>query len=641
MISSLPVLLSYCLALLGTCAAAPGATTADSIDFDRKGCRTIKKTLVVTWELANPNGNTRMVIHVNKQFPAPDLFFNEDDHVEITVKNLMPTNTTIHWHGLLMQGTPWSDGTPGLSQTPIEPGESFIYRFKAAPAGTYWYHAHSRMALMDGLYGALHIKPKPGTPTPWSMISKDKKDLAAIEAAAADPTLVTISDWTNVTSVDYLQVQIDSGLNIFCTDSILINGKGAVYCPPLKEIEALIPPDFNELLLPKGVNDKGCLPFVQSTQDDFWKTANYSAIPFGMQEGCVAANNTKDPMSIIKVDPADKWVSVNVVMASTLRVSTFSIDNHYMWIYEMDGAYIEPVKSQAMVMYPGQRIAAMIKLNQTPSDYTIRVAGYPGTGVMAGFAVFSYKGGKPMKNYTLGYEVPSKQSAGWIDYGGVNRTADFHQFDGFFDLAPPYPPKVPAMPKPSDPLHYIPMARFGAAWQWSMNSQSLMPVDGESYAPLLYNKSYPGALRPDLVIRTKNNTWVDLILQAGAPPGPVEINHVIHKHASRFWVIGQGAGVWNYSSVAEGMKVEPQSFNLVNPNYRDSTVTPFYVGWVAIRYLVDNPGPWLLHCHVETHLAGGMAMVLLDGIDTWPTIPPEYAIHQHGFPVKGHVYDNW
>jgi hypothetical protein len=37
-----------------------------------------------------------------------------------------------------MTGTPWSDGMPGLSQTPIEPGRSFIYRFPATPAGTYW-----------------------------------------------------------------------------------------------------------------------------------------------------------------------------------------------------------------------------------------------------------------------------------------------------------------------------------------------------------------------------------------------------------------------------------------------------------------------------------------------------------------------
>jgi hypothetical protein len=34
-----------------------------------------------------------------------------------------------------MQNTPWSDGVPGLNQTPIEPGERYVYRFTAYPAG--------------------------------------------------------------------------------------------------------------------------------------------------------------------------------------------------------------------------------------------------------------------------------------------------------------------------------------------------------------------------------------------------------------------------------------------------------------------------------------------------------------------------
>jgi hypothetical protein len=45
-------------------------------------------------------------------------------------------------------------------------------------------------------------------------------------------------------------------------------------------------------------------------------------------------------MSIAAVNPADKWVNLNIVMASTLRASVLSIDSHEMWIYEVDGSYI-------------------------------------------------------------------------------------------------------------------------------------------------------------------------------------------------------------------------------------------------------------------------------------------------------------
>lgn len=56
------------------------------------------------------------------------------------------------------QGTPWSDGVPGLSQSPIHPGDTFVYKFKATPAGNHWYHSHEKMSLVDGLYGAIYIR---------------------------------------------------------------------------------------------------------------------------------------------------------------------------------------------------------------------------------------------------------------------------------------------------------------------------------------------------------------------------------------------------------------------------------------------------------------------------------------------------
>jgi hypothetical protein len=45
---------------------------------------------------------------------------------------------------------------------------------------------------------------------------------------------------------------------------------------------------------------------------------------------------------------------------------------------------------------------------------------------------------------------------------------------------------------------------------------------------------------------------------------------------------------------------------------------------MAIRYHVVNPGAWLLHCHVQSHLRGGMSIAMQDGVDEWPTVPREY-----------------
>lgn len=160
--------------------------------------KVVQHEFSMTWESGAPNGQSRDMILINGQFPGPALMLDEQDEVEVTVHNRMPFNTTVHWHGLEMKDTPWSDGVPGLTQMPIEPGESYVYRFTASPAGTYWYHSHSRATMLDGLYGVIHIRPRQHSPTPWHLISNDVKDIEAMQRAALDPKLLLISDWTKV-----------------------------------------------------------------------------------------------------------------------------------------------------------------------------------------------------------------------------------------------------------------------------------------------------------------------------------------------------------------------------------------------------------------------------------------------------------
>ena len=60
---------------------------------------------------------------------------------------------TMHWHGFHMKETPWMDGVATITQCPISPGSSFVYRFIASPQGTLWYHAHLGGLRADGAFG--------------------------------------------------------------------------------------------------------------------------------------------------------------------------------------------------------------------------------------------------------------------------------------------------------------------------------------------------------------------------------------------------------------------------------------------------------------------------------------------------------
>lgn len=120
---------------------------------------TIEYNLTVDRLPVNITGKTVKKVTVNGGIPAPTLRFKIGDEAIIHVTNKMKEATSIHWHGLLIDGA--MDGVPGFNGFPgIMPGETFTYRFPIRQTGTYWYHAHSAGQEQDGLYGSLVFSPK-------------------------------------------------------------------------------------------------------------------------------------------------------------------------------------------------------------------------------------------------------------------------------------------------------------------------------------------------------------------------------------------------------------------------------------------------------------------------------------------------
>ncbi len=67
----------------------------------------------------------------------------------------MNTETSIHWHGLILENQ--YDGVPYLTSAPVEAGTTQLYRFPLVQSGTYWYHSHTKLQEQVGMYGALII----------------------------------------------------------------------------------------------------------------------------------------------------------------------------------------------------------------------------------------------------------------------------------------------------------------------------------------------------------------------------------------------------------------------------------------------------------------------------------------------------
>ncbi len=96
----------------------------------------------------------------NGRVHGPTIEAVEGDRVRIYVTNRLSAPTTVHWHGILLPSG--MDGVGGVSQKPIEPGETFKYEFTLKQHGTYMYHSHhDEMTQMQlGMLGMFIIHPK-------------------------------------------------------------------------------------------------------------------------------------------------------------------------------------------------------------------------------------------------------------------------------------------------------------------------------------------------------------------------------------------------------------------------------------------------------------------------------------------------
>ncbi|KAF2161746.1 multicopper oxidase [Zasmidium cellare ATCC 36951] len=587
-------------------------------------------SIELAWATRAPDGFERPQILVNGQSPGPALVIDQYDEVEFLVCNKLNESTPVHFHGIEQLNTPWSDGVPGLSQKPIPPQGEFLYKWTATEYGTYWYHGHYRSQLNDGLFGPIYVRPCATQAMPFSKISSDPGVLASLARAEENPQLVTISDWSHVTSAEYLQIENATNADVYCTNSILINGKGRVDClTEAQQHQALAPPFqalFDGPLQGTWMSENGCSPFTPVTQANY--TANLSALP-EIITGCQATNS---PLQEFDVDPRDGWVSFNFISATAIQAPVLSIDEHPMWVYAVDGRYVVPQKVDGLQIFNGERYSVMVQLNKRPGSYTIRASNFGLNQLISGFATMKYTrggGGRGWHNGGWGRngqnrnpwkQTPSTPS---FTYGGFPISPNITLLNETlllpFENAPPS--------RRVDQTHILRLARAGAPWKWTLDgttSYPMQPVEFAENAPLLYNPTSIDAQTPNLVIRTQNNTWIDLIIVSTEPLGPP---HPMHKHSNKAYVIGSGVGVWNHTTVEEAALAQPQAFNFETPLLRDGYITPAAAGaptWLAIRYHVVNPGAFMLHCHIQPHLAGGMAVAFLDGVDAWPVVPGEY-----------------
>lgn len=323
--------------------------------------------------------------------------------------------------------------------------------------------------------------------------------------------------------------------------------------------------------------------------------------------------------------PQDKdWLALDIISTAGIGTFAFSIDEHSLWVYAVDGHYIEPLKVDVLIVANGDRYSVFVELDKKDGNYGIRVASLALAQLIDTTAVFSYDGYKGHGHGPYGNDTEEGVvlSTPYTTKAGQPTSPDVVVFSERLMVS--FPPQYPTTAPEIAQTYIMTLGNVQNSYTWAMNVttfQHALLDDGE---PLLYQPPTIGPAGENITIVTANDTWVDLIFVVPALQQPP---HPIHKHSNRAFIIGVGEGAWNWTTVAEAAAAIPENFNFVSPPYRDGFVTPptsTQPTWLAVRYQVVNPGAFMLHCHIQSHLNGGMAIVMLDGVDEWPEVPDQY-----------------
>ena len=191
----------------------------------------------------------KRAIAVNGQIPMPTLTFTEGDTAVIWVHNELKEETSLHWHGLFLPNK--MDGVPFLTQMPIKPGATYLYKFPIIQHGTHWYHSHSGLQEQIGMYGAFVMNKRKEWDIPTvPVVLSDWIDMSPKEV---NRSLHNQTDWFGIrkNTIQSYSEAIKSGhlktkltnewkrmlamdVSDVAYDVFLINGKNQSTLPPFK-----------------------------------------------------------------------------------------------------------------------------------------------------------------------------------------------------------------------------------------------------------------------------------------------------------------------------------------------------------------------------------------------------------------------
>jgi hypothetical protein len=133
-------------------------------------------------------------------------------------------------------------------------------------------------------------------------------------------------------------------------------------------------------------------------------------------------------------------------------------------------------------------------------------------------------------------------------------------------------------------LEEVSIGFLGDLFKWTLNSTTLLTSWGNPTLGRVLAGDTAFTSQDNIVSLPNANEWFYIVVET-----QIAVTHPLHLHGHDFHVLAQGTG--NYTSDVV--------LNVANPMRRDVAMLPSE-GYIVLAWKTDNPGVWLMHCHVRT-----------------------------------------
>ncbi|PPD70582.1 hypothetical protein GOBAR_DD32539 [Gossypium barbadense] len=293
-----------------------------------------------------------------------------------------------------------------------------------------------------------------------------------------------------------------------------------------------------------------------------------------------------------------KTYLLRLINAAMNIILFFAIKKHNLTVVGVDAGYTKPLSSEYVTISPGQTIDALLSANQKPDRYYMVARAYS-TGSNHHFD----------NTTTTAISLADKKHPIDVPLHIRNRIFTTISVNSFpcqdnNNCAGPNGTRFAA--SMSNISFVNPSTALLQAYYQHTNG-----VYGDNFPdmpPFLFNftdiflpLNLETPKRGTEVMVLDYNTTVEIVLQGTALMGGID--HPIHLHGYNFYIVGFGLGNFDIYK-------DPVKYNLKDPPLRNTVSVPIN-GWVTVRFKADNPGVWLLHCHIDRHMTWGMKTVFI------------------------------